>query len=196
MDYELLMLWVTRLLVGVRPWLFIRALILPAEVGWMLMIPAMCRAVVWEPLLSSPSTASRRSWYAQVAKTPTAENKWAVWSNSTLRFSQACLWLPPQIYIPKIPGVPHDFQYYPNDFGLDYEVRMSWPCTRHALQRTPLVCGSTAGWVPLCPAMSPGALQEQRLFWVATGAAARIVRITTMWMLVLQHKLFGPPPST
>ncbi|BDA44881.1 Protein ABHD13 [Coccomyxa sp. Obi] len=25
------------------------------------------------------------------------------------------------IYIPKIPGIPNDFQYYPNDYGLDYE---------------------------------------------------------------------------
>ncbi len=28
-----------------------------------------------------------------------------------------------QIYMPKIPGIPNDFQYYPNDFGLEYEVR-------------------------------------------------------------------------
>lgn len=27
-----------------------------------------------------------------------------------------------QIYIPKIPGIPNDFQYYPNDYGLEYEV--------------------------------------------------------------------------
>lgn len=27
-----------------------------------------------------------------------------------------------QIYIPKIPGMPNDFQYFPNDFGMEYEV--------------------------------------------------------------------------
>jgi len=36
-----------------------------------------------------------------------------------------------QIYIPKIPGIPNDFQYYPNDYGLEYEVSI---CKTDALK--------------------------------------------------------------
>ena len=38
----------------------------------------------------------------------------------------------PQIYIPKIPGVPSNFQYYPDDFGLDFEVSVDSPSAERA----------------------------------------------------------------
>jgi len=35
-----------------------------------------------------------------------------------------------QIYIPKIPGIPTNYEYSPLDFHLEYEVRLSpFPCS-------------------------------------------------------------------
>ena len=50
-----------------------------------------------------------------------------------------------QIYIPKIPGIPSNYEYSPSDFHLEYEVLLATPLLQ---PMTLLLFLSPARWPP------------------------------------------------